>query len=85
MLRELKFFDCFRNKETDVVDDLDPVLLISGIGGSILNSKDKKTGFQIRIWVRILLANWEFQKKALSIYNPKTGTFLLFFFFFYLS
>lgn len=56
--------------------NLDPVLLISGIGGSILHSKKKRRGFQTRVWVRIFLADLEFKKKLWSLYNPKTG-FLL--------
>lgn len=59
---------------TDVADR-DPVLLVSGIAGSILNSKPKKLGFQTRVWVRILLADLEFKKKLWSIYNPETGRF----------
>ncbi|KAF6140104.1 hypothetical protein GIB67_014814 [Kingdonia uniflora] len=74
-------FPCFRRQRSNAIgedeeeDDLvlDPVLLVSGMGGSILNAKNKRTGFEIRVWVRILLANLEFQKKAFSLYNPKTG------------
>ncbi|KAI3935360.1 hypothetical protein MKW98_027180 [Papaver atlanticum] len=77
MIRDWRFSDCFGNKgfvdNDDDGDGIDPVLLVSGIGGSIMNSKDKKTGNEIRVWVRVLLANWEFQKRAWSIYNPKTG------------
>ncbi|KAE8009820.1 hypothetical protein FH972_006232 [Carpinus fangiana] len=43
--------------------DLDPVLLVSGMGGSILHSKKKKFGFETRVWVRLLLADLEFKKK----------------------
>lgn len=59
--------------DADVVRD--PVLLISGIAGSILNSKSKILGIDIetRVWVRILLADLEFRKKAWSLYNPQTG------------
>lgn len=53
--------------------DRNPVLLVSGMGGSILHSKKKKLGFQTRVWVRILLADLEFKKKLWSIYNPETG------------
>lgn len=53
--------------------DRDPVLLVAGIGGSIINSKSKKCGFSTRVWVRILLADLEFKKKIWSLYNPKTG------------
>ncbi|XP_008218476.1 PREDICTED: phospholipase A(1) LCAT3 isoform X2 [Prunus mume] len=58
-----------RNAQTE----LDPVLLVSGIGGSILHSKRKKLGFDTRVWVRILLADLEFKKKLWSVYNPQTG------------
>lgn len=57
--------------------NLDPVLLISGIGGSILHSKRRRRGFQTRVWVRIFLADLEFKKKLWSIYNPKTGLLYL--------
>ena len=32
---------CFGKDDDDEVNDLDPVLLVSGVGGSILNSKSK--------------------------------------------
>ncbi|PKA49924.1 Phospholipase A(1) LCAT3 [Apostasia shenzhenica] len=51
----------------------EPVLLVSGIGGSILNSKRKDNGSQIRVWVRILFSNYEFKKCLWSIYNTQTG------------
>ncbi|KNA18716.1 hypothetical protein SOVF_068220 [Spinacia oleracea] len=55
--------------------DRDPVVLVSGMGGSILNSKSKNSlfGFQTRVWVRIFLADLEFKRKLWSIYNPTTG------------
>ncbi|KAJ4779685.1 Lecithin-cholesterol acyltransferase-like 1 [Rhynchospora pubera] len=53
---------------------LDPVLLVSGMGGSILNAKKKSNSkFQLRVWVRIFLANLEFKKYLWSIYNSDTG------------
>ncbi|CAK9174862.1 unnamed protein product [Ilex paraguariensis] len=68
---------CFLGRSSDAiadsVSDRDPVLLVSGIGGSILHSKKKKLGFETRVWVRILLADLEFRKKLWSLYNPKTG------------
>ncbi|PON59107.1 Lecithin:cholesterol/phospholipid:diacylglycerol acyltransferase [Parasponia andersonii] len=70
------FFPCFGNRSSDdTTPDLDPVLLVSGIGGSILHSrsKTKKFGLETRVWVRILLADLEFKKKVWSVYNPKTG------------
>ncbi|KAM0041303.1 putative phospholipase A(1) [Helianthus debilis subsp. tardiflorus] len=76
---------CFGNQSSD---DLDPVLLVTGVGGSILNSKPKSWfGVTTRVWVRILLADLEFRKKVWSLYNPDTGSFVfslkhLWFFFF---
>ncbi|KAK6147061.1 hypothetical protein DH2020_017973 [Rehmannia glutinosa] len=55
------------------VADLDPILLVSGVCGSILDSKKKKSGSEeTRVWVRILLADLEFKKKLWPIYNPET-------------
>ncbi|KAL5566688.1 hypothetical protein UlMin_029852 [Ulmus minor] len=74
MFGGLSFCPCFGKRSSDnSSSDLDPVLLVSGIGGSILNSKPKKFGMETRVWVRILLADLEFKKKVWSIYNPKTG------------
>ncbi|CAA3001265.1 phospholipase A(1) LCAT3 [Olea europaea subsp. europaea] len=73
----LRDFWCFHpgiwSSDSDDVADRDPVVLVSGIAGSILNSKNKKFGCQTRVWVRILLADLEFKRKLFSIYNPKTG------------
>ncbi|XP_052185966.1 phospholipase A(1) LCAT3-like [Diospyros lotus] len=69
-------FCCFRSRSSGKdagVSDRDPVLLVSGIGGSMLHSKWKKFGFQTRVWVRLLLADREFKKKLWSVYNPRTG------------
>ncbi|KAL0324392.1 UNVERIFIED_CONTAM: Phospholipase A(1) LCAT3 [Sesamum calycinum] len=75
MLRDYCCCCCYGAPSFDSADiaDRDPVLLVSGIGGSILNSKRKKFGFQTRVWVRILLADLEFKKKIWCIYNPETG------------
>ncbi|KAL5991041.1 hypothetical protein ACLOJK_011947 [Asimina triloba] len=54
--------------------DLNPVLLVSGMGGSILNARSKKSRLELRAWVRIFLANLEFKKCLWSVYNPKTGS-----------
>ncbi|CAL5403995.1 unnamed protein product [Camellia sinensis] len=67
---------CFpgRSSASGDVSDRDPVLLVSGMGGCILNSrKKKKFALQTRVWVRIFLADLEFRKKAMSLYNPQTG------------
>lgn len=63
-----------KRSSDDSTPDLDPVLLISGIGGSIMNSKPKKFGLETRVWVRILFSDLEFKKNVWSVYNPKTGT-----------
>ncbi|XP_058756122.1 phospholipase A(1) LCAT3-like isoform X1 [Vicia villosa] len=69
------FCPCFgvETSEQPPLADRDPVLLISGMGGSILQSKPKKFGLTTRVWVRIFLADLEFRKKIWSIYNPETG------------
>ncbi|KAK7243203.1 hypothetical protein RIF29_37993 [Crotalaria pallida] len=65
---------CFGDRDSDEAEaDLDPVVLISGMGGSVMNSKPKKFGFKTRVWVRFFLADLEFRTKVLSLYNPKTG------------
>ncbi|KAL8544668.1 hypothetical protein ACS0TY_005051 [Phlomoides rotata] len=70
MLRD--YCCCFHGSGSSDADR-DPVVLVSGIAGSILNSKPKKFGFQTRVWVRLLLADVEFKRKLWSIYNPETG------------
>ncbi|KAG8487219.1 hypothetical protein CXB51_020606 [Gossypium anomalum] len=75
MLRD-RLCPCFGSQSSgDTGPDLDPVLLVSGIGGSILHSKKKLFGieFETRVWVRILFSDMEFKKKLWSLYNPKTG------------
>ncbi|XP_024626360.1 phospholipase A(1) LCAT3 isoform X2 [Medicago truncatula] len=68
------FCPCFGDETSEVpLADRDPVLLVSGMGGSILHSKPKKFGFTTRVWVRISLADLEFRKKIWSLYNPETG------------
>lgn len=66
---------CFGDRSSgDDVADLDPIVLVSGVGGTILNSKPKSWfGLTTRVWVRILLADLEFRNKLLSLYNPDTG------------
>ncbi|XP_024990820.1 phospholipase A(1) LCAT3 isoform X2 [Cynara cardunculus var. scolymus] len=66
---------CFSDRSSgDDVADLDPILLVSGVGGTILNSKPKSWfGLTTRVWVRILLADLEFRKRVWSLYNPDTG------------
>ncbi|CAI9760034.1 unnamed protein product [Fraxinus pennsylvanica] len=64
-----------RNSQEQAYVDptLDPVLLVPGIAGSILNAIDQKTGKEERVWVRLLGADHEFRTKLWSIFNPTTG------------
>ncbi|XVF07014.1 hypothetical protein REPUB_Repub06bG0101100 [Reevesia pubescens] len=74
MLRDLCLCPCFESgNSVETGADLDPVLLVSGMGGSILHSKRKKFGFETRVWVRILFSDLEFKKKLWSLFNPQTG------------
>ncbi|KAG8385120.1 hypothetical protein BUALT_Bualt03G0008500 [Buddleja alternifolia] len=62
------------SEEQSYVDPtLDPVLLVPGIAGSILNAVDDKTGKKERVWVRILGADHEFRNKLWSRFDPATG------------
>lgn len=56
---------CFGNQSSgDDVADFDLILLVSGVGGTILNSKPKSwMGVTTRVWVRIILADLEFQMR----------------------
>jgi hypothetical protein len=59
--------------EEKVDMDLNPVLLVPGIGGSILHAVDQNGRFKERIWVRLFEADHEFRTKLYSFYNPTTG------------
>eukprot|EP00246_Nothoceros_aenigmaticus_P005573 TRINITY_DN1773_c0_g1_i3.p1 TRINITY_DN1773_c0_g1~~TRINITY_DN1773_c0_g1_i3.p1 ORF type:complete len:417 (-),score=86.08 TRINITY_DN1773_c0_g1_i3:74-1324(-) len=62
----------WKKDETIVDPNLDPVLLIPGIGGSILHAVTDK-GKKERIWVRLFAADHEFKSKLWSFFNPATG------------
>ncbi|GER43254.1 histidine triad nucleotide-binding protein [Striga asiatica] len=63
-----------KSEEQSFVDPtLDPVLLVPGIAGSILNAVNDKTGKTERVWVRILAADHEFRDKLWSRFDPATG------------
>ena len=65
--------------ESEPEPDRDPVLLVSGIGGSIIHAKNKKFfGLQTRVWVRIFLSDLVFRENLISIYNPDTGPYSFF-------
>ncbi|KAG0557320.1 hypothetical protein KC19_11G119900 [Ceratodon purpureus] len=51
---------------------MNPVLLVPGIGGSILQAVDQK-GHKERVWVRLFQADHEFRSKLFSFYDPDTG------------
>ena len=61
--------------------DLDPVLLVPGIAGSILKAVDDQNGKEERVWVRSLGADYKFQSKLWSRFDPSTGNSFSFFFF----
>lgn len=58
--------------EPEHIPDLNPVLLVPGIGGSILHAVNEK-GHKERIWVRLFAADHEFRAKLFSLYDPLTG------------
>ncbi|KAM0854292.1 hypothetical protein ACQ4PT_050520 [Festuca glaucescens] len=52
----------------------EPVLLVSGMGGSVLHARRRSDPkFDHRAWVRILLADSDFKKYLWSLYNADTG------------
>lgn len=53
--------------------NLDPVLLVPGVGGSILNAVNESDGSQERVWVRFLSAEYKLKTKLWSRYDPSTG------------
>lgn len=58
--------------------NLDPVLLVPGIAGSILKAVDDEKGEEERVWVRILGADYKFRTKLWSRFDPNTGNCLTF-------
>ncbi|XP_047971885.1 lecithin-cholesterol acyltransferase-like 4 [Salvia hispanica] len=69
----LKLISKTSQEQTYVDPTLDPVLLVPGIAGSILNAVDSNTGRTERVWVRILGADHEFRDKLWSRFDPATG------------
>ena len=62
----------WKKKDPYVNPDLDPVILVPGIGGSILLAVNEK-GHRERIWVRLFAADHEFKSKLWSLFDPETG------------
>ncbi|CAN1150960.1 Lecithin-cholesterol acyltransferase-like 4 [Linum perenne] len=68
----LKFLK--KEPQSYVDPSLDPVLLVPGVAGSILNAVDKDDSGKVeRVWVRILAADRELCAKLWSRYDPSTG------------
>lgn len=61
-----------KKQEIVINPNLDPVLLVPGIAGTILHAVDKNDKEE-RVWVRIFGADQVFQDKLWSIFNPSTG------------
>ncbi|KAG9438925.1 hypothetical protein H6P81_019090 [Aristolochia fimbriata] len=59
-------------QEAYVNPNLDPVLLVPGIAGTILNAVTED-GHEERVWVRLLAADREFRMKLWSRFDPSTG------------
>jgi len=59
--------------EAYVNPNLDPVLLVPGVGGSILHAVSDPDGSQERVWVRFLSAEYKLKTKLWSRYDPSTG------------
>ncbi len=62
------------NEKEKLVDmDLNPVLLVPGILGSILHPVSQNTGSKERVWMRLFNPEHAFQSKLYSLYDPETG------------
>lgn len=65
-----------RKPQPYVDPNLDPVLFVPGIAGSVLNAVDEETGKEERVWVRILGADYAFRTKLWSRFDPSTGAII---------
>ncbi|KAG8066267.1 hypothetical protein GUJ93_ZPchr0004g38953 [Zizania palustris] len=73
LIRAIELWLRIAKEQVPLVDPtLDPVLLVPGIGGSILESVDE-AGNKERVWVRILGADHEFRAKLWSKFDASTG------------
>lgn len=65
-----------RTKPQPHVDpNLDPVLLVPGIAGSILKAVNDDNGKEERVWIRIFGADYKCRTKLWSRFDPSTGDF----------
>lgn len=62
-----------KKPEPFVDPNLDPVLLVPGVAGSILNAVNQDTGKEERVWVRILGADSKLRTELWSFYDPTSG------------
>ncbi|KAI3669055.1 hypothetical protein L6452_40276 [Arctium lappa] len=62
-----------KKPEPYIDPNLDPVLIVPGIAGSILNAVNGETGKEERVWVRIWEADQEFRAKLWCQFDPATG------------
>ena len=63
-----------RKQRSPYVDlNLDPVLLIPGIAGSIMKAVDNSNAKEERVWIRILGAEYKLRTKLWSRFDPSTG------------
>ncbi|KAJ1272767.1 hypothetical protein BS78_06G227300 [Paspalum vaginatum] len=73
LIRAIELWLRIAKEQVPLVDpNLDPVLLVPGIAGSILEAVDED-GNKERVWVRILAAEHEFRDKLWSKFDPSTG------------
>lgn len=73
LIRAIELWLRIAKEQVPLVDPtLDPVLLVPGIGGSILEAVDE-AGKKERVWVRILAADHEFRAHLWSKFDASTG------------
>jgi hypothetical protein len=73
LIRAIELWLRIAKEQVPLVDPtLDPVLLVPGIAGSILEAVDD-AGNKERVWVRILAAEHEFRDKLWSKFDASTG------------
>lgn len=62
-----------RKPQPYVNPDLDPVLLVPGIAGSVLHAVDGSSNREERVWVRIFQADYKFRTRLWSRFDHSTG------------
>lgn len=73
LIRAIELWLRIAKEQVPLVDpSLDPVLLVPGIGGSILEAVDE-AGNKERVWVRILAADHECREKLWAQFDASTG------------